>query len=114
MQVPFHPHRRFSAGVKAGNRRARRLQVQFVSFQPVSSPEHLAGACAFALAIRRSCHFGVACAAFGVFGLLQLYNLFFYLKSLVPPEHLRVLIRSVGHRVRWLARCCQAWRAPLR
>jgi dolichyl-diphosphooligosaccharide--protein glycosyltransferase len=52
------------------------MQVQFVSFQPVSSPEHL--------------------AAFGVFGLLQVYNFFYYLKAMLPADNLRVLGRWAG------------------
>ena len=40
------------------------MQISFVSFQPVSSPEHL--------------------VAFAVFGLLQLYNAFYWLQSLLP------------------------------
>lgn len=49
------------------------MNIQFVQFIPVSSPEHL--------------------AAFGVFGLLQVYNGFFYVRSLVPPAHLKVVGR---------------------
>ena len=49
------------------------MQISFVSFQPVSSPEHL--------------------VAFGVFGLLQLYNAFYWLQSLLPASDLKTLGR---------------------
>lgn len=49
------------------------MQIAFVSFQPVSSPEHL--------------------AAFAVFGLLQLYNAFYWLQSLLPVQDLKMLGR---------------------
>jgi len=49
------------------------MNVSFVGFQPVSSPEHL--------------------AAFGVFGLLQIYNAFFFLQSMVPAADLKVVGR---------------------
>ena len=49
------------------------MQISFVSFQPVSSPEHL--------------------VAFAVFGLLQLYNAFYWLQSLLPASDLKTLGR---------------------
>ena len=49
------------------------MNVSFVGFQPVSSPEHL--------------------AAFGVFGLLQLYNAFFFLQAMIPAADLKIVGR---------------------
>ena len=54
------------------------MQIAFVSFQPVSSPEHL--------------------VAFAVFGLLQLYNAFYWLQSLLPASDLKMLGRYPPHR----------------
>jgi dolichyl-diphosphooligosaccharide--protein glycosyltransferase len=51
------------------------MNVSFVGFQPVSSPEHL--------------------AAFGVFGLLQLYNAFFFFQSMVPAADLKIVGRWI-------------------
>jgi dolichyl-diphosphooligosaccharide--protein glycosyltransferase len=48
------------------------MTINFVSFIPVTSPEHM--------------------PSIGIFGLLQLYNFFFYVKSLVPPQHMRLLV----------------------
>lgn len=63
------------------------MQVVFVSWAPVSSPEHL--------------------AAFGVFILLHVYNGFFWLRSLVTPEHLKG--RWSGFRVPASAHCVAVW-----
>eukprot|EP00466_Bigelowiella_natans_P001475 jgi/Bigna1/55176/estExt_Genewise1Plus.C_530008 len=51
------------------------MHVQFVSFQPVSinSPEHM--------------------GAFGVFGLLQLYTYFYWIKSMVSEKQFKYLLR---------------------
>lgn len=52
------------------------MNILFVSFQPVSSPEHL--------------------ASFGTFGILQLYNIFFYLKSNLSTSNMKLLLRWSG------------------
>merc|ERR1712048_988374 len=48
------------------------MQIQFVSFTPVSAPEHL--------------------AAFGIFGLLQLYTIVDYLSGLISTAKDRKLL----------------------
>lgn len=52
------------------------MQIMFVGFQPVSSPEHL--------------------LSFGVFALLQLYNAYYFLHSMMSPAEFRLLGRWLG------------------
>jgi dolichyl-diphosphooligosaccharide---protein glycosyltransferase len=52
------------------------MQIMFVGFQPVSSPEHL--------------------LSFGVFALLQLYNAYYWLHSMMTPAEFRLLGRWLG------------------
>lgn len=52
------------------------MNVQFVGFKPVSSPEHL--------------------AAFGVFGLLQVYNFFYYVKHTVNADFFKKILHLAG------------------
>jgi len=42
----------------------------------------------------RCVRFRVHHAGIGIFGVLQLYNFFNYLRDRVPPQHLRVIIVS--------------------
>lgn len=51
------------------------MQIQFVQFIPVSSPEHM--------------------AALGIFGLLQLYEGVLIVQSMLPKRHQRTLLRLV-------------------
>lgn len=51
------------------------MQIPFVGFQPVQSSEHM--------------------AAFGVFGLCQLFAFNEYLRSKLTKEHYDILFRSV-------------------
>ena len=51
------------------------MQIPFVGFQPVQSSEHM--------------------AAFGVFGLCQLYAFNDYLQSKLSRDHYNILFRSV-------------------
>lgn len=51
------------------------MQIPFVGFQPIQSSEHM--------------------AAFGVFGLCQLYAFNSYIRSKLSTDHYNVLFRSL-------------------
>ena len=73
------------------------MNIMFVGFIAVTSPEHLASKCGW-LVIDWQCLLSSSldwldwASGMGVFALLQLYNVFFYVRSLVPPAHMKIII----------------------
>lgn len=52
------------------------MNIQFVGFQPVTSPEHL--------------------ASIAIFVLLNVAVIYHWLKSIMPPQHIKLFFRSLG------------------